>query len=140
MEENNKSKRTLKVNLSSFNARQKVLIEVLFEQNTWVKRKGLLKDERMRKVYGVSGEKDIYFSRAGRLLTADIQHLNISDNFPYVIIQNSYQGIKIYDNQNGEMIYLENERKKLIKGLARYNAKVKKIKNSYLQQLELLPR
>ena len=66
------------------------------------------------------------------------QQLNNNTEFPYVIIQNSYNGIKIYRNTKEDFDYLKKEYIKLVKGLARYNTKIQKIQNSNLQKLDLV--
>ena len=125
-------------NLECLNTRQQVLARVLLDQPTWIKRRELLQIPIIATTYEVETNKDIYFSRAARLLTSDLQQLNNNIEFPYVIIQNSYNGIKIYRNTKEDFDYLKKEYIKLVKGLARYNTKIEKIQNSNLQKLDLV--
>lgn len=125
-------------NLECLNTRQQVLARVLLDQPTWIKRRELLQIPIIATTYEVETNKDIYFSRAARLLTSDLQQLNNNTEFPYVIIQNSYNGIKIYRNTKEDFDYLQKEYIKLVKGLARYNTKIQKIQNSNLQKLDLV--
>ena len=125
-------------NLECLNTRQQVLARVLLDQPTWIKRRELLQIPIIATTYEVETNKDIYFSRAARLLTSDLQQLNNNTEFPYVIIQNSYNGIKIYRNTQEDFDYLKKEYIKLVKGLARYNTKIEKIQNSNLQKLDLV--
>lgn len=125
-------------NLECLNTRQQVLARVLLDQPTWIKRRELLQIPIIATTYEVEANKDIYFSRAARLLTSDLQQLNNNTEFPYVIIQNSYNGIKIYRNTKEDFDYLKKEYIKLVKGLARYNTKIQKIQNSNLQKLDLV--
>lgn len=125
-------------NLECLNTRQQVLARVLLDQPTWIKRRELLQIPIIATTYEVEANKDIYFSRAARLLTSDLQQLNNNTGFPYVIIQNSYNGIKIYRNTKEDFDYLKKEYIKLVKGLARYNTKIQKIQNSNLQKLDLV--
>ena len=125
-------------NLEYLNTRQQVLARVLLERPTWIKRRELLQIPIIATTYEVEGNKDIYFSRAARLLTSDLQQLNNNTEFPYVIVQNSYNGIKIYQNTKEDFDYLKKEYIKLVKGLARYNTKIQKIQNSNLQKLDLV--
>lgn len=117
------------------NERQKVLADVLLSLKGWTTRKELLKIPEIRIAYPNNSRNGIYFSANARQLTQDMQVLNESDDFPYVIVQNSYLGVKIYAGEEDDF-YLNNEKFKILRALKRINQKLKKVKKSQIKIID----
>lgn len=109
--------------------RQKSLGKFLINnKDSFILRKELLNFPEIRLLYfdETDSYKGIYFKLSARNLTRDIQVLNENIDFPYVIISDSYKGIKIATNKE-DFEYLKKEKINLEKRWARFNIKKNKV-------------